>query len=123
VYNETDYYCENYTEWDGPSNFSYSIPYSCYSYNTTLTSYVYSFSPTFTSSTGANNTQSYTSLGATAGAIWFDGPFSATDHYVLELDVYGDAYADNSWAHGYASWNYNVASAGNEIKLVSITES
>jgi hypothetical protein len=119
VYNETDYYCENYSEWDEGS--SYSLPYTCYSYNTTLTSEIYSYYPTFSSSIGSNNTVSWTNSSASVGDIVFNGPFSATDHYALELEVYGDAYAYNSWQHGSANFVFNMATAGHQFKLNKVT--
>jgi len=120
VYNETDWGCSQYYYWDEGTSYG-SNTTTCFSYNTTLTSVIYSYYPTFTSTTGSNNTMTWTNASSTSGSIIFNGPFSAHDHYALLLYVYGDAYATNSWQHGYASWNFNMATLGNGMKLSSIT--
>jgi len=120
VYNQTDFGCSQYYEWD--QGYSYgSNATTCYSYNTTLTSELYNYVPTFTSSIGSNNSITWTNSSSVSGSIVFNGPFSSHDHYVLLLNVYADLYADNSWQHGSASYNFNMATLGNGMKLNSIT--
>jgi len=120
VYNETDWGCSQFYEWDEGTSYG-SNTTTCFSYNTTLTSYEYSYAGTFTSSTGTNNTLTWTNASSTTGSMVFSTTFSHHDAYALLLDVVGDASASNSWTHGSASWNFNMATLGNGMKLTSIT--
>jgi len=120
VYNETDWGCSQFYEWDEGTSYG-SNTTTCFSYNTTLTSVVYSYSPTYSYTTGSNNSQTWTNSSSVAGSIVFSTTFSHHDAYALVLEVYGDAYASNSWQHGSASWNFNMATLGNGMKLTSIT--
>jgi hypothetical protein len=129
VENTTFWYCDSYTNWDGYgygsspslgqgvwSNSSY-----CYNGNTTLTSYVYNYVPSFTSSTGTNNTQTWSSTTASTGTVSFTGTFVGTDKYYLETEVYAYFDTDNSWAKGYGAFAFNMATAGNGFKIASIS--
>jgi len=120
VYNETDFGCGYYYEWDQGTSYG-SNTSTCYSYNTTLTSYTYSYVPSYTFSSGTNNSVTWTNSSTVSGSIVFSGPFSTHDHYALLLEVFGDADAYNSWQHGSASWNFNMATLGNGMKLTSIS--
>jgi len=119
VFNETDFGCDQYYEWDEGSSYG-SNTSTCYSYNTTLTSEVYSYVPTFTSSTGTSSTVSWSNTSSTTGDMTWSGPWASTDHFALVLYVYADVYAYNGWQHGSASFMFNMATLGHGFKLNKI---
>lgn len=121
VYNQTDYECGTYFYWNGPAAVTYgNTTTNCYSYNTTLSSYVYVWSPTPYYASGANNVQGWGGPGSATGSIWFNGPFQAHDRYVLDLSLYAGAYVSTSWPKGFATWDLNLAAGGGGFKVSSI---
>jgi len=120
VYNQTDYGCSQYYEWDQGTSYG-SNTTTCFSYNTTLTSVIYTYVPTFSSTTGSNNSVVWTGSMSTTGSIWFNGPFTHGDHYAILLYVSASFYVYNGWQHGFASWGFNMATGGNGFHLTSIT--
>jgi len=130
VYNQTSWYCYNDIEWLGAGYGSNSSAvgqgawhnYSaCYSYNTTLTSILYNYVPTFSSTTGTNNTLTDSSTNTASGSVWWDYTFNNHHSYTLVSEVYSYFDSSNSWQHGYASFGLNMASNGNGYKLASIS--
>jgi hypothetical protein len=124
VYSQTSYGCYADFYWDGPANVTYgNTTYVCYNNNVTIGSYVYVSSPTYYYSYGSSTLQAWSSTGAVAGAVWFNGPFNSQDRYVLELTVYAGDFVYNSWAKGSSSWISETGSGGPGFKLSSITVS
>lgn len=129
VENYTDWGWDNYTYWYGPGNSSYGYPTTFFNYNSSLTSYYNSYSYSYTGgytynyTTGTSNSTSASNTTKLAGtSMWWTGTFSPTDQYYVIVQLYLNAYAYNdNWVKGGASYVVNAATAGNGIKLGSIT--
>ncbi|MFI5418570.1 MAG: hypothetical protein ACHQ2Y_06725 [Candidatus Lutacidiplasmatales archaeon] len=133
VQNYTDWYCSSYSYWDGPYNYSYSQPLTCYSYNKSLTAEIFQYTPGHLSSscgytyyyvcTYSNGTGTLTwsnSTSATAQTWWNDS-FVTGDHYALFMNIQTDVYAYQSWTHGSAAWSFNMLTLGHGFRVTSIT--
>lgn len=128
VQNITDWGWTNYSEWYGPTNYSFSYPTTTSSYNVTGSEvYQYAYSPSsgflLSLSTGMNNTQAWSNTTKLAGgSMWWAMTFSPSDPYYLELNLYLNAAIFNdNWVRGGASYDLNMATAGNGVKLSSIS--
>jgi len=120
VENSTDWGASQYYYWDEGTQYG-SNNTTLFSYNTSLTSFQYVFYPTFSYTTGTNNTLTWSSAASSTGQISWLGSFSHHDHYAIEMVAVMDASASNSWQHGSASWSFNMATLGNGLHLTSIS--
>lgn len=122
IVNYTDWSCQNYSEWDGPTGYSVTTNVTCTSYNGTLTSYVYhGTSNSSSGSYGHANQLAWSATVAGTGSLWWNRSLKAGQSYELELYVYGDLSVGISWAHGAADWALSFYGPGRGIQLTSIS--
>lgn len=120
--NSTSWSCYNSTYWDGPSSSWSNGTKNCNYNNATVMSVATSYAPTYSSTSGSNNTVTLASSMVITGSWYWNYTFVRSHHYELFFDVQMVAYSGDTWtSHGSGAFYLNMGGISHGLRLSSIT--
>lgn len=120
--NQTQWACSNSTYWNGPSATWSNSTRSCTTWNSTVDSYWYTYVPTYTYSSGHNNSVTASNISATSGSWYWNYSFNGRHNYELFFYFYGQVYGYTTWpSPGFASYRLDIATGGTGYRVTSIS--